>query len=603
MGDLVRSADCAWLRDNVTMPATDVFTRERAAFGTTLWSALLAVGLVWTALCVGVYEYYHTRRARVYVRPRESIYASVGGVLSFLLGYPVQMIMGYPSFPCTATLVLSMLIVPLLGGGYIQLLSQFYFRSKYEMSMLAANRRSRVNPAMHVHDDNDNVDKATPAGSTKNKSRIARTFNWIGLATSALVLGVFMLFLFRDVGRVQDATDNSRALRQLRILESAWGGLIILFGSLVPAGVLMIVVAAVQPIYAAANACHGCGMSNLLTGLIIVEAFSTILFVAIVAYQIRNFPDPWGIFDETRALVLVSTIGAFGFVLQQFVMPAAGWEWGILLWLGVLANLSSQTLLVVWWSRKDGDAVAVVAVAGAGVEGGGGGGGGGGSEAAGGGLTPLEASSTRVLGSNGGGSEEAQAHANQPTLTHKSRAAAAASSGTAAKTDAATIRKLTLQQVLDDPAKRAGFEEYLVAELAFESLRFFSEALKYKEEYRGLNEATRRVRAKRLCRTFIQSNGLYAVNVGADISRPLLRKVNDPATRFDTPDAAELFEPARAEIFRLLTGSLERYKVRLIRGDFKWPTSAAASAAGGPGAAAAGVVAVVAPSSSAAVAP
>jgi hypothetical protein len=127
--------------------------------------------------------------------------------------------------------------------------------------------------------------------------------------------------------------------------------------------------------------------------------------------------------------------------------------------------------------------------------------------------------------------------------------------------DSTHNRGKTLLEVLDDPLACHDFEEHLTNELTIEALLFYREVKRYRDLWSELNDSTRRVRAKRIAKTYISPNGVYAINIPSHISSKILNAVKDKNYRFDDLQSKSLFDEASKEVLTLLGNSYRRYVI------------------------------------------
>jgi hypothetical protein len=114
---------------------------------------------------------------------------------------------------------------------------------------------------------------------------------------------------------------------------------------------------------------------------------------------------------------------------------------------------------------------------------------------------------------------------------------------------------LTLQQVLDTPDLAAAFEQHLAAELGVESFYFVNEAVQWVHNFHNESEATRRARARKIVKAYIDVNGLYAVNVDSKTYYTIMNRYKSNEFPVD------MFEEAKSECRKLLErGALFRFE-------------------------------------------
>jgi hypothetical protein len=114
----------------------------------------------------------------------------------------------------------------------------------------------------------------------------------------------------------------------------------------------------------------------------------------------------------------------------------------------------------------------------------------------------------------------------------------------------------SLEQILSDKELSAAFEQHLIDEFGIESLLFLRDAQDWRLSYFDVALTARKVRAKKICLTYIRANGLYAVNLPAAITSAISRRLDNEQ---EEPQVA-LFDDAITEVKTLLTkGAVIRF--------------------------------------------
>lgn len=116
-----------------------------------------------------------------------------------------------------------------------------------------------------------------------------------------------------------------------------------------------------------------------------------------------------------------------------------------------------------------------------------------------------------------------------------------------------------LDEILLDKDLCAEFEQHLTEEFGIESLHFLRQCEQWQRTYFDVSPSTRLSRARKICKTYIQSDGLYAVNVSWRVNERIIAKVN----RIEAEDCPrEVFDEAVLEIHKmLLSGAVLRFRI------------------------------------------
>ena len=123
-----------------------------------------------------------------------------------------------------------------------------------------------------------------------------------------------------------------------------------------------------------------------------------------------------------------------------------------------------------------------------------------------------------------------------------------------------------LEELLDDQTLAVLFEKHLMGEFGVESLFFLQQAEAWKRQYFDISPAARVARARRIFKAYVQSSGLYTVNLPWSICDKIRQTMKEGdediasnAALDDVPHT--LFDDAIWEIRRLLTaGAVLRFK-------------------------------------------
>lgn len=131
-----------------------------------------------------------------------------------------------------------------------------------------------------------------------------------------------------------------------------------------------------------------------------------------------------------------------------------------------------------------------------------------------------------------------------------------------------------LEEILNDRESSEAFEKHLIAELGVESLYFLKQCEQWLKAYFDVSPTARLSRAKKIFKTYIDTSGLYAVNVSARVNESIETKLYRAGVD-DCP--REIFEDAIREIRQmLLMGAVLRFRMARENSSIRSPNSAVA---------------------------
>jgi hypothetical protein len=114
-----------------------------------------------------------------------------------------------------------------------------------------------------------------------------------------------------------------------------------------------------------------------------------------------------------------------------------------------------------------------------------------------------------------------------------------------------------LDSLLRRPGVADMFENHLISELGIESLNFLQDTSEWKLDFHDTAPTARLARAKRLVRSYVESDGLMAINIPGIMSEKIKKTILNAK---DTDLSDTVFDDARREISSLLeVGAVPRF--------------------------------------------
>lgn len=566
----------------------------------TMYVALYTFGWTFSLLCVAVFEYFKKVKNYERLRVRQSliVYISCFGVLFTYNALPLEGLVGRSNYPCFLKMAFAIGIIPFLGGSLTTKLLIFYFQS--------AMQRLAVIQQQQRHDTIKRMSRAIDFSSTANPEFAGgqgrRTSGMTGAAVrdsnmdsvdpftddleenqtrigylKDLYAG-FISILFRgDTKRTENENLREKRLKALAFIQSHRGTLLAVYISLLPVFFFALYLLIAYPEYS--HECMGCSHPVVMDLFLVVHAVLIVSVGFFFAYRLfrKTRDDPWGILTESGIMLTVAVMGVVGFILQEFayvrVVDASGnvvYEHHVLLEISVSGILFIQTFYVVYvaWRYDDNTTRPVSSsprlarhnqhkkkAAG-----------GGGSNSNNGG------GSKRVVAALGAGGDHESKPSSSSSPDRDMRAASRPlqdqqklqqqrSAQQLSRTSISQISQnedeavagsdLTLSKILANAELLRRFQEHLIGELGIESLLYLQDIAMWKEDFAGLNENTRRVRAKRLVRLYVRPNSRYEININHEMRQALMKLVLSPANEHEQIPR-ELFDDSVAELHQLL---------------------------------------------------
>jgi hypothetical protein len=335
-----------------------------------------------------------------------------------------------------------------------------------------------------------------------------KLFGWFGCFV--LMKGMWTVFRREKVESMETMEDRVRHLQVLRFLVSRRGSLGIFAVVCFP--YLIIAIAYTFSDAAYFMGCGGCTATFDQAYILIAESLLVLTFCMIAARQVRDLPDPFGLMKELWYSVFFWVIALFGFILVVFVpIPApVAYDNSLFIAIGFVGQFFLATAFQVRLGIRAEPQF---------------------------GAKPVKPGNVKYVSQH-------QVSSNNP---HGPASAVAGDTQVAPE----------LEGILENPNLVQLFEEHLVGELGYESLLFLKDTAEWKKSYYDISPNTRLARAKRIHSTFIETNGIWSVNVPSQIQHAISEIVlnNDG----DVP--IEVFDRARREISRLLEmGAVVRFQ-------------------------------------------
>jgi len=400
-----------------------------------------------------------------------------------------------PGYPCVFGLLDQIFIVPLATAPAIARLLVFIFLSRY--SRLATYQEGDV--SVPVTSDSVSSSAAQVAPSTPGRS-----------ATSRLNLQSFFAILFRqlrrqDRGATPTETERRKLLWVLKFMVGYNGLPALTFFLVVPYIVIFFAYIAIFPEFTlGCTNCEGSGVISLSI-VILCIAFVSIVITFYLIYIGSEYKDPWGLRAESKWTMMWYLVASASFIAYiEDNPPLRTWNWQFFFSLSFQAAVAVSTYVQVILAHR----------------------------------------AWRLAG--------------KPQSLRAGYSASGVHSHAQSEATPHTGGPFTLDQILANPALCNALEAHLRSEYGVESLYFLKDVLAWRAAYFSVAPTARSARARKLVATYIETNGLYSVNIDSKLQQAVLARAGKGSK--DATIALELFDDAVHEIRSLLArGSLQRF--------------------------------------------
>jgi hypothetical protein len=292
--------------------------------------------------------------------------------------------------------------------------------------------------------------------------------------------------------------------------------------------------------------CRGCYRLPVTSTVIIVESVSLLLVGFLVYFRIRRLKDPWAMRSEARNTLMWILITFAMYLLGQSGL--ATMRSGADLSLGILIvfimAVNQMTIVELVLGRRD----AILRNGGsAAVKHGSQQGGGNSLSAPRSPKSPTKSSDKRISKLAHG-----QVH------SHGSSSSGGGLAGELLPNSPADASVAPhLDMILRRPAVAEMFENHLVSELGIESMNFLVDSSDWKTDFFDVAPTARLARARRIVKSYIETNGMMTINIPWAMADKLKREVL-PVNENELKQV--VFDDARREISTLLEmGAVKRF--------------------------------------------
>lgn len=444
---------------------------------------------------VSLSRFYKYQQQYTHLKKRSFLMVCTSGVgaLCQVYGNALWLAVDYP---CWIKVVLFIFVVPFLTMALPIRMLNYYNNHIFARRLLMA-LREKENQA------NDEVPSSDGAQSSNPQSPYL----------VAMPMGNGKE---RTLSRIPGALDM-RELRKLKFLTSWKMRLILVSIMLFPNIVTMIYDMQTTPHLNPQYQCRGCYIpATTVYVLLLGGAGMTVLGLAI-GVIVRKYPDPFRIVPEmVLASIFGGVIAVLGFVLDWFLPTMQNFTFGWIILLGCLNILFVTSDYQVYIARRSEKRYESIA-----------------SERAQ--ITHGSQYMYETANSNAGYTEVVS---NPPLLTEKGNATVS-----------------TLKKAMESRLVLEYFEEHLVSEFSVELIRMYLECQNFKKSYHDLTEKTRRVRAKRIIETYVESTSISQVNLSDTLRSDLINRVQDKSKEIPI----DFFKESDIEILRMMLGSYHRF--------------------------------------------
>jgi hypothetical protein len=472
--------------------ASSVYVDKHQAF-IAINAALLSFGLAFSLVCLLAWLWKKNKYERTRIRPTILIFMGFAGTIAAVLVNHLGSVLSSP-LPCSVDTILVVMAVPLLFGSLISKLMIFFFLSKF----------SHESATVALASLNENGFAFLVLGSQQRKTGTT------SCTTSCAAIGLSFKLLFCPQRKTSEDMENTVEVtqqidgRQIFVneykaqLREALAFMVSNWGVLTLCFLFTLPYALIAIVIVSTNpetaACEYCDYLRYVTlNTVIAESAFLLLLGIFVWIRGRKFEDPWGLREECFWSLLAFIVTILFFLLDLFI------------------GLWGQSLFQFWYLET----LFILAV--------------------------LAISTLLQL---------YQGH-RQTRLTRASTIQIDVKSATSS-----TSSSYGLDEILADPRMTEAFERHLTNELGLESLLFLRDAKRWKLTYYDIAPTARRSRAKKIQNTYLDLSGTYAVNVSDDVSRNILRTLQE--TEGDVP--ITIFDTALDEVKKLMaTGSVMRF--------------------------------------------
>ena len=394
------------------------------------------------------------------------------------------------SFPCWLYTILVALIVPFLGGTLISRLILFFYSSKFSEQMM------QFSPSKLSNEENE-----------ESKSISTHPVAYRIRYLERLAISLRILFCNPNIQPSEHSLRNMHALKFMR----SFGGTLTVISTLIfPFFIVSLVIVLTNEDL---MFCSGCGLNDAMTYTVIICAALYLMIGSFIWLRVRNFKDSWGMLGETFYMMIYLFLSLISFLLTTFTpLPGSSFSFAyfvvIFLWFYLFEQSAWQVYLAMQMAAEEGD---------------------------------LQAETNGKIG------------VNKNRISRKK---------SKSKIDSVRVRSLqqfnsistsasSLDIILEDLELNKDFEEHLKNEMGLESLYFIRDVQIWKKSFYDVTPTARKARAKRIFKTYVSYNGLYAVNLPHSIAQVISQKFlsSEPD---DIPE--NIFDDALKELKSLLNG-------------------------------------------------